>query len=117
MCQLCSEKGVGSSQVRMGSPLLGGTKLLSAFDGCWGLFTSDASPRVSLQVMSLRTGLFVLGIGVLNGVVGFGNTSQWKQASPETRLDIREFLNTDLFGGFSAKEADLATPKCLVNPH
>lgn len=36
-------------------------------------------PRVLLQTIGLRTGLFILVTGIPNEMVGFGNVSQWKK--------------------------------------
>lgn len=53
---------VESFQLRTGPFVLDGT-----------LLTCDAVPGVSLWTVGLRTGLFILLLGVLNG-----NDSQWK---------------------------------------
>lgn len=79
MGELHSENKVDSSQLRIGSNGLGGTRLFSAFDTRQPSFTRDAGvPRLSLQRICLRTGCLVLVIGLLDEVVGFGNISEQK---------------------------------------
>lgn len=74
-------------------------------------------PRVFLQTISLRTGLFIVVTGVPSQMVGFGNVSPWKKTDQMPDQTPGNLLALICVGFFLCKRRKFSSPKCLVDPY